>query len=303
VYSYAHRALLIPIHINDRGILRRVRDKGYYSVRTGLHPGMGELTLDDTKEQILATYHEFDRKDYFQEVFGYYCVDDEDVWGTAGPNIGAFFFKKLKKKELWPIEERMPFYTEDDMFDVIELLYDYVAKPTKGYYHSFANCGYHGSEFDKVEGQTEFRKEINETIVAYGKGFEISSDGEIVQFAPPGLATLENAKLPEYDENNVNGRVEEAIQKFRHRKSSLGDRRDAVVGLANVLEFLKPKLKDVLKRKDESDLFNIANNFGLRHHNSKQKNDYDEDIWHSWIFYHYLSTIHTVVHLIKRRGV
>ncbi len=278
-----------------------MRKQGYYSIRTGRHPAMGRLSLEEAKEQILATYQEFDARDYFQEAFGYECVDSGYVWGKAGPNIGAFFFKKLRKKDLWPLEERLGSYAEEDLFDVLELLYDYVSKPTEGYYHSFAGCGHHYSEFDGASGKKEFREEINQTIGAYEKGFEISSKGEIVQLSPKGLVTLEIAELPEFDTRAVNQRVEEAIQKFRNRKSRLGDRRDAVVGLANVLEFLKPQLKEVLDRKDESDLFNIANNFGLRHHNAKQKTDYDEDIWLSWIFYHYLSTIHVAVRLIERQ--
>lgn len=37
---------------------------------------------------------------------------------------------------------------------------------------------------------------------------------------------------------------------------------DAVLDLADVLEFLRPKLKETLLSKDEQDLFNIAKKFG-----------------------------------------
>jgi hypothetical protein len=73
--------------------------------------------------------------------------------------------------------------------------------------------------------------------------------------------------------------------------------------LADVLEFLRPKLKGTLHSKDEDDLFRIANNFGIRHHNPKQKTKYDEQVWLDWIFYCYLNTIHTTVALLKREGV
>lgn len=275
--------------------------RAYYSIRSGRHPSRGQLTLSDVKEQILATYEGFEQECYFQEAFGYYCVDAGQVHGKAGSNIGAFFFKKLKKKDLWPLQGSLEAYSEDDLFDVIELLFDCVSQPTEGYHHDYSNCGYHYREFDKAAGQDKFRTEINETITSYGEGFELSSEGEISELAPPGLANLEAEPLPEYDKGNVNDRVAEAIKKFRSRKSSISDQRDAVVGLANVLEYLKPKLKKVLDSKDENDLFNIANNFGLRHHTSKQKTNYDEDVWFNWIFYHYLATIHTALRLIKRR--
>ena len=51
--------------------------------------------------------------------------------------------------------------------------------------------------------------------------------------------------------------------------------------------------------KDENDLFNIANNFGIRHHNDKQKTGYDAALWLSWMFYFYLATIHVVVRKLK----
>jgi hypothetical protein len=49
------------------------------------------------------------------------------------------------------------------------------------------------------------------------------------------------------------------------------------------------------------DLFNIANNFGIRHYNEKQKTNYDQEVWLDWIFYYYLATINTIIRLIKKR--
>ena len=107
--------------------------------------------------------------------------------------------------------------------------------------------------------------------------------------------------MPTDDPENVESSVRAAILKFRRHRSTLEDRRDAVRDLADVLEFLRPQLKLVLTRKDESDLFSIANNFGIRHHNDQQKTDYDSAIWHSWMFYYYLATIHAAVRLIQKQ--
>ena len=65
------------------------------------------------------------------------------------------------------------------------------------------------------------------------------------------------------------------------------------------MEFLRPQIKKVLSSKDENDLFIIANSFGIRHHNDKQKTDYDRSIWYNWMFYYYLATIHAILKLIK----
>jgi hypothetical protein len=82
----------------------------------------------------------------------------------------------------------------------------------------------------------------------------------------------------------------------------MDERRDAIRDLADVLEYLRPRLKTALTKKDEAALFEIANNFGIRHHNAEQRTDYDKPIWYSWIFYYYLATIHAAVRLIERSG-
>jgi hypothetical protein len=45
--------------------------------------------------------------------------------------------------------------------------------------------------------------------------------------------------------------------------------------LADVLEYLRPNVQTLLTSKDENDLFNLANNFGIRHHNDRQKTNCD----------------------------
>ena len=62
-----------------------------------------------------------------------------------------------------------------------------------------------------------------------------------------------------------------------------------------MLEYLRPKVKSLLTSADEKDLFNLANNFGIRHHNDQQKTAYDASLWLSWMFYFYLATIHVVL--------
>jgi hypothetical protein len=106
-------------------------------------------------------------------------------------------------------------------------------------------------------------------------------------------------RIPHIDEENVQGRIDAAIQKFRRRNGSLDDKRDAVKALADVLEFLREDVKKVITNKDENDLFNIANNFGIRHHNDQQKTDYEKAIWYDWMFYHYLATTQAILKRLK----
>lgn len=272
----------------------------YYSTRTGKNPAGKRLDLSALKGLFMAVYEGFERRGYFQEAFGYYCIDAQDVPGTAGPDVEAYVLLKLRKSNMWPIGTECGRYKEDDLFDVVELLYDEVSKPTGGSYHSYGDCGWHYSEFDKGAGQEEFENRINELLGDYGEGYELSN-GEILSLAEPGMEGLLEAELPPFEGGDMGTRVDRAILKFRRYRSSTNDKHEAVRALADVLEFLRPELKHVLIKKDEGDLFNIANNFAIRHHDKRQKTEYDESIWLSWMFYFYLATIHAGIGLINRQ--
>ncbi len=273
------------------------KDRQYYSRRRGLHK-VTHIDLPCLRDLFVTILRDFRQRHYFQEALGYYCVDAGDVPGTIGADEEGFFLRKLRKPGLWPIDDNATQYSEDDLFDVIELLHDLVSKPLEGRYHSYGECGWHYETFDRHSGQQEYRTEINGLLCDYGCGYELSPDGEIQEIPEVGLGTLLEGTLYELDPTNVEKRVREAIQRFRRRGSSLDDRRVSVRALADVLEFLRPQLGKVITRKDDGTLFRIANEFGIRHHDVKQKTDYDEAVWFSWMFYFYLATIHAVTRLI-----
>jgi hypothetical protein len=274
-------------------------ERRYYSIRTGKHPTGAKLDLPMLLRLFYSLFCDFERKGYFQEAFGYTCVDVGDVNGTIGPDIEAYLFLKLRKDNLWPINDKYRQYTEEDLFDIIELLYDHISKPTHGKYHDWNECGWHYDKFDRDLGQEEFRIRINEILKDY-QGFELAKNGEILSTAISGAEDLFLPAKLEYDTNNIDNRIERAVLKFRRYHSSLDDKKDSVKELADVLEFLRPKLGMAITKKDEGDLFNIANNFGIRHHNEKQKTDYDKEIWLDWMFYHYIATLNTIIRMLKK---
>jgi hypothetical protein len=134
----------------------------------------------------------------------------------------------------------------------------------------------------------------------YREGYELSEKGEILESPEQGFEELVLENLPPYDPENVEQRVECAIHKFRRSRSSIDEKHDAILGLVAVLEWLRPQIMAVISKKDESDLFHIANEFGIRHHKKNQKQDYDKAIWYNWMFYYYLATIHACIRLIKK---
>lgn len=274
--------------------------RAYYSSRIGQNPEGSNYTLSILKRLFLAIYKDFIIQERFQELLGKGCVDDPESYGLAGPDVEMFFMRKLRKESLWPIPDRLEHYSEADLFDVIELLHDYVSVGTEGWMHSYAGCGMHYSRFDRSSGQSEFRTAINDILADYSTGYELSSQGEIIHLPEAGFEHLSQAPIPHPDYRNVGSLIDAAVLKYRRRASTIEDRRSAVLDLIHVLEFLRPQVKEYFATKDEADLFNIANNFGLRHHNDRQRNDYDPNIWTSWMFYFYLATAHTAVRLIER---
>ena len=133
-------------------------------------------------------YSQFSRKDYFQQAFGYHCVDLGRVAGTLGYDVEAAVFLRLRKDNVWPIGENHLSYTEDDAFDVVEFLYDCVSKPIGGSEHTFMGCGWHYNEFDQETGRREFRSDINNVLRDYQDGYELSEDGDVPSTGPGGDA-------------------------------------------------------------------------------------------------------------------
>ena len=183
---------------------------------------------------------------------------------------------------------------------MFELMHDYCSKGITGYNHSFNDCGFHYDTFNDNEGQKYYRESINYILKDFKDGYEISEQGEILELLDSNMAPLLNLAIPSGDIENINKRMDLAVTKFRRHKSTLDDRYDALRELADVLEYIRPEIKKVLKSNDEKDIFNIANNYAIRHHNSIQKVEYDKEIWSYWIFYYFLATIHAALRLIER---
>lgn len=268
----------------------------YYSQRKGSNPNQKGLPLPDLIDLFGRMFTQMQEDGYFHEAFGFMCVDAGHIDGRVR-DIELEMLLSIRKKDLWPIDGAGERYSEDDFFDVIEFLFQHVSKPIDGSFHSWGECGYHWETFNQAEGRSEYRDKVNAVLLHYEEPFELSSKGEVLHKPEAGFEPIFQADIPSQDSNIVD-RLDAAVLRYRRHGSTLDDRRQAVRDLADVLEYLRPKVKALLTSKDDSDLFNIANNFGVRHHNDKQKTTYDAALWLSWMFYFYLATIHVVLRKI-----
>jgi hypothetical protein len=289
-----------------------VRDphKQSFSQRHGRGPKSAPLPFDDLKRLVINVFDSFRERGYFQEAFGTECVDG-DLDGTLGRDPDAYFLRTIGRDRIWPYwassygeitaSPHADGWDADTLFDVIEVIHDHVSKPLKGRFHDFSQCGWHYETFDRNAGQTEFRQEMNGVLELSDPPYVMDDLGQIIEATPAEFAPLLAAAVPEGTEHDlVTSKIDAATTRFRARGASLDDRRHAVRDLADVLEALRSDMKDVMLSKDESELFNIANNFAIRHNNRQQRGDYDRVTWLRWAFYVYLATIHAVLRIRNR---
>lgn len=137
--------------------------------------------------------------------------------------------------------------------------------------------------------------DINELFKLDKIGYEIV-DEKIQKISQPGSESLIKEAVETNDPKNIDSRIKYAIIKFSRYNSSIEDKKEAVRTLADVLEYLR-KSNIKLPKNDDSDLFNIINNFDIRHLNRAQQSDYDKDVWYDWMFYTFLASIHVLLKL------
>ena len=95
----------------------------------------------------------------------------------------------------------------------------------------------------------------------------------------------------EIDEKMLNSVCRQKLNKAmkEYHKGTLDDKSNAVRELADILENIKNQGVQ-LPSKDDSALFNIINNFAIRHSNKEQKVGWDKDVWLDWMYHFFLAT-------------
>jgi len=123
-------------------------------------------------------------------------------------------------------------------------------------------------------------------------------DGIPMPILDAPMMQLQNARVPEHSDPVVVERLRLAEERFFRLGATDDDRRDALVHLAGALEHLRERLGDVLlDKKDDDALFNIANNFAIRHQNARQRREYST-AWLVWIFHVYWATVRVGLELL-----
>ena len=264
----------------------------YYSSRK--RPG--GLSLEELHWKHQNLYLLFRDRDYFKGKARITSTDLPDAIMHEGALALRFQLFPISE---WPQQD----VTEDRVFDALEFLYDYVSKPGDLVGMTSDTGWNYYDRYDDEAGRAEFRAKANGFLADYKAGYELTEEGTVLALGSDGLQYILSADIIPYDEANVDSKVRNAINKWRNRHLALAGKKEAIRELADVFEWLKKarSLTTVLDGKDESAIFDLANNFAIRHHNPKQKTNYDTAIWYSWMFHFYLATYHASVRLLIKQ--
>jgi hypothetical protein len=103
-------------------------DRPYYSQRAGRAPSPARLDLRELKRLLATLLSALIEDGYLQEFLGYECVDTGFRAGTRGIDLRGELLLTLNKPHLLPFPSSVDDWSEDDLFDSIEFVYDILSK-------------------------------------------------------------------------------------------------------------------------------------------------------------------------------
>jgi hypothetical protein len=276
----------------------RSAPRAYWPAR---HTVPSPAPLEDLSAEIRASWARcvqyFRDRGYFERVAPGDCCDnpaeDQDCVLSRESD------RRLNITNLWPLQPGT--WDEDTFYGLVEVVHDLVSRPRHRVFHDYGG-DWHFSKFARAPACALYRYEVNRILARYGTGLELASKGEDLgrlvrqlDDARQDLMAAAFATPADPDRRTL----EHAVALFRSRTAGREDRRSACIALVGLLEERRSVLKERLLSKDEGALFRIANEFGLRHRNARQRADYDES-YLEWIFWIFLATYELTDRLAAR---
>jgi hypothetical protein len=259
------------------------------------------LTVKAVMDNFVSLVADLDKRGYFEALAPSDC---EAPYGDPSGKLKA----RLGVRRLWPLRRSRRRWNRDLFFDLVEVLHDFVARPRSRTWHecTIADGGcdaWHYDDLAREPGQRLYRWKVNRLLDRSTVTYRLAEAGEDVGrlVAVTDEARAELTTTMAERTGATGDQVRHALALFRGRGASDYDKRSAIVALYGVLEERRPLLKEELTRRDEAALFQIANQFAIRHQRADQLGDYDP-VFLDWVFWWYLATIELSDRLIERTG-
>jgi hypothetical protein len=213
--------------------------------------------------------------------------------------IDSVLERKTRRRALWSDGARN--WDGNTLFTLIEVFGELVARPRVAWCDTSSHYLVYG-DFNVTTGVALYRFWVNDLLERAGVPYRISEAGSDAGRAVAYSGSFEHEFMEEVASRSVGeaiDKVNHAIGLFRKRDATRADKESAIVELAGVLERRRASMLDVHLRRDEPQLFNILNRFGLRHKRDNQMLDYD-DVFLDWVFQRCLSTVALIDRLVQR---
>lgn len=237
---------------------------------------------------------------YFSLAAGETCVDDLSEVAVFD-RLSRQIERRTGIPDMWPLPPGEQ-GAEDLLLTLVEVLHDLAARPRSRTFHEYSQCGWHHADQARKPGQAVYRWKVNELLQRHRHDLRLAEEGEdtgrlVWHFTDPRAELI--VEVIKSDDAPTKATTEHAIALFRKRGATKEDKRSACAALALVLEDRRKMLKTSLIKKDEGMLFQIANEFDVRHRDGKQYDDLGDE-FQDWVFWTYLATVELTNRLISR---
>lgn len=295
----ASKAFVIGLS-NDTGNLPTERRR-YWIERNREQSTDGlELSLVEVREQWLQIVNDFDASGYLDQVVPSACAD-----GANDRERNLEMADRLSDRAGiqidWPIVMPEHGIPDELFFTLVEVLHDCVARPRSRSYHEYGD-DWHYFDFAIETGQALYRWRVNQLLARTTLDLRLADEGDdigLLIHATDASRTELISRILLPATVIATDPVARAVSKFRSRNSNRLDKKEACRDLAHELEPIRAQIKVDLLSADEGMLFQIANQFAIRHNRADQHDDYADD-YLDWLFWTYLATIELMRRLAAR---
>jgi hypothetical protein len=223
--------------------------------------------------------------------------------GSDPVEVETFFLERVRSTRPWQYllqltwSDRLqePPTSVDEVLDFVQALYEIAAIDVMEEDEDSTSSA-------RARGRARMREVVDPVLNLLEPALALAGDGAIVQVTPSVFEPLVEHPLPaDVATEDIAEDVGAAVHQFRRRHATAADRHGACVRLAGVLESLREQgeIRPALGA-DEGRLFEIANQFAIRHRNARQRTEYDQEVFHEWIFYVQLAAIRLAARLRAR---
>ncbi|MGN2638287.1 hypothetical protein ACTD5D_19250 [Nocardia takedensis] len=268
----------------------------YYGEKINPAPAPGRLAFEEVALEFVGLVRDLEESGFFDKRFGIWCIDHSDR--EPGP-LWVIHRALSPEFELsWPLVAEELAADPENFLSLIEVLHDNAARPrVVEFTHSeWEDRCNHYTDYDVGTGRAVYRWRLNKVLDRSDLGHRLAEEGEdlgrLVTLSDEGRTDLLHALAQRRGDDPEADEIFDAIAMFRARGASRQQKQLALAGLYRVLEQRRGNvIQDQMTKKDSGALFDIANNFHIRHGDGSriQHKDYD-DYYLDWVFWLYLST-------------